>query len=99
MVTNEEWILNFNTAPEDQIDRILRGGIWRHPARRSISMSDEQHTIDVTIIRETEKAVLINDGTREEWLPRSQIEMEGPDPDGLMQLTAPEWILKDKGLI
>lgn len=54
------------------------------------------------IRRLSDKAVLIHDGTREAWIPKSQI--EDPQPDELeigehVELLLPEWIAKDKGLL
>ena len=43
--------------------------------------------------RETEKATLIFDGTKEVWLPKALVEIE----DG--EATMPEWLALDKGLI
>ena len=48
----------------------------------------------------TAKAVLIHDGAREAWIPKSQIE----DPDEFevgehTELLLPEWLAKAKGLI
>ena len=48
----------------------------------------------------TAKAVLIHDGAREAWIPKSQIE----DPDEFevgehIELLLPEWLAKAKGLI
>ena len=47
-------------------------------------------------------AILIHDGTREAWIPKSQI--EDPDPSDLevgqhVELLMAEWIAKEKGLI
>lgn len=98
-MTGEEWLANFFIAQEDRLDVILRGGIWKHPPRRLDMAQEREHTISVEIIHDTPDAVLVNDGDRQEWLPRSQVDLEGPDPDGLYNLTAPEWILKDRGLI
>ncbi len=44
--------------------------------------------------RETELAILIFDGDREAWIPKSQCEDNG---DGTFTMT--EWLAKDKGLI
>ena len=46
---------------------------------------------------ETAKAWLINDGTKDVWIPKSQSEIEG-DADRCV-ITIPEWLAKDKGLI
>ena len=55
---------------------------------------------EIEIIRETDKAILISDGTAQEWIPKSQLE---DDPDrrnnGLYLIIIPEWLAIDKGLI
>jgi hypothetical protein len=43
---------------------------------------------------ETEKAWLLHDGTKEAWVPKSQVER---NPDGTF--TMPVWLAKDKGFI
>ena len=53
-----------------------------------------------TVIHATDRAVLFNDGTRQEWIPISQIE----DPDRFaigetIDLLLPEWLAKEKGFI
>lgn len=46
---------------------------------------------------QTEKAIKLFDGTREAWLPISQIEVE-KNADGTVTVTLPEWLATDKGL-
>ena len=46
------------------------------------------------IVGETDKAWRINDGTKVEWVPKSQVEDNG---DGTF--TMPEWLAKEKGFI
>lgn len=66
-------------------------------------MSGPKTEISGEIRRETAQAVLFFDGTREVWLPKSQIKIE--DKDGfvlggkLIEVTLPEWLARDKGLI
>jgi RNase P/RNase MRP subunit p29 len=59
--------------------------------------------ISCTIVRETEKAVLIDDGTQQAWLPKSQVEIQydGPMLDGTPALvvTMPKRLAKEKELI
>lgn len=43
---------------------------------------------------ETEKAIRLFDGTKTEWVPKSQVEDNG---DGTF--TMPEWLAKEKGFI
>lgn len=56
--------------------------------------------ISVFLVSETDKAVLITDAEDEDavWLPKSQIEIE-EGGSGTHVVTAPEWLLHDKGLI
>ncbi len=52
------------------------------------------------IRRVTDKAVLIHDGTREAWIPRSQIEEPEEFEIGEhVEILMPKWLAKDKGLI
>lgn len=57
-----------------------------------------RHSINCSLERETEKAWLINDGTKDYWIPKSQDEMYRR-ADGTYDLFAEEWLLKAKGLI
>ena len=52
--------------------------------------------IDITaqVRGETERAYRIFDGTKTEWVPKSQVEK---NDDGTF--TMPEWLAKDKGFI
>ena len=54
-----------------------------------------------TLVHETERAVLVNDGTREVWLAKSTITSpkEFPEPGKNFELTLPEWLAEEKGLI
>lgn len=57
--------------------------------------------IDVQVLHETEKAVLVTDSVPENgvWLPRSKIEIEPTGFGGIYTVTLPEWLALDKGLI
>lgn len=62
-------------------------------------MAKELFDIVVKIKHRTEKAVLVTvDDDNEEWLPLSQIEVDD-NKDGTHTVTAPVWLLTDKGLI
>ena len=50
--------------------------------------------IAASIEVETERAFKLFDGTRSEWVPKSQVEQ---NDDGTF--TMPEWLAKDKGFI
>jgi len=58
-------------------------------------MSDAQ-LIDIAaeIKHETDRAYLLDDGTRKAWVPKSQVEDNG---DGTF--TMPEWLARDKEFI
>jgi DNA-directed RNA polymerase alpha subunit len=60
--------------------------------------------IDVMVQKhaETAKAVLVSDdGDREKavWIPLSQCEIAPSKSKDIFELTLPEWLAKDKGLI
>lgn len=60
--------------------------------------------IDITVqkLHETSQAVLVTEGTPEEgvWLPKSQIEIEENRMNSaLYDVSLPEWLAKEKGLI
>lgn len=51
---------------------------------------------------ETELAVLVSETGRGDdgvWLPKSEIEIAPASTHGLYDLTLPEWLAQDKGLI
>lgn len=53
------------------------------------------------IITTTLRAILVDDGDQEVWLPASQIDMESIEHnrDGTVTLMIPEWLASEKGLI
>lgn len=58
--------------------------------------------VSVTMKHETDRAILVLDGDREVWLPKSQVSIEGdefPEPGESAELFVPEWLAKEKGLI
>lgn len=64
-------------------------------------MKSDLIDIDMQIFAETAKAVLMSDTGRKEnavWLPKSQIEYDQASI-GMVQVTMPEWLAKEKGLI
>ena len=64
-------------------------------------MKSDVIDIDVQLLHETEKAVLVTDSVPEKgiWLPRSKIEIEETGIGGIHTVTLPEWLALDKGLI
>jgi hypothetical protein len=65
-------------------------------------MKDENGTTYIeicgTVVARTPDAVLLNDGSREEWVPESQIEDEQTDR-GITTLLMPEWLAVKKGFV
>ena len=62
-------------------------------------MSDERVEIFGTIIHETDKAILLNDGDREVWLPISQISYSGGGVGDDVIVEMEEWLAIDKNLV
>lgn len=56
--------------------------------------------ITVILVRETERAILVTDGDLSDavWLPKSQVEVEEAR-DGLVDITLPEWLAIERGLV
>lgn len=63
-------------------------------------MSYKSDLIDlkVELKKETPKAWLVHDGDREVWIPKSECELE-KDRNNMYDLTIPEWLAMEKGLI
>lgn len=55
-------------------------------------------SISCRLVRETQKAWLIDTGDTEVWFPKSQGELYRA-ADGTYDLFGEEWLLKEKGLI
>lgn len=55
---------------------------------------DELFDLAAEVRGETEKALRLHDGTRTEWVPKSQVEDNG---DGTF--TMPMWLARDKGFV
>jgi hypothetical protein len=65
---------------------------------------NDQHEIEVCFLHQTENAILVNDdGNLKDgvWLPKSQIGWEADEyaRGEMITVTAPEWLLKAKGLL
>jgi hypothetical protein len=57
--------------------------------------------VEVTgvIRRETDAAILFDDGTEQVWIPKSQIDTTEELGGGLAEITIPEWLAIKKGLV
>ncbi len=63
-------------------------------------MASELTDITAKLVHQTGKAILINDGDEDIWLPLSMIEFVTTDASkGIVEVTLPLWLAKDKGLI
>ena len=57
------------------------------------------------LVAETDMAILVDDGDTREWLPKSQIEFERQGPQSpsterdTLIVTAPQWLLEEKGFV
>ncbi len=78
------------------------GGFPNRPHRLpGAAMSGPVTDIDVQLLHETDRAVLVTLDVPENgvWLPKSQVEIEESGIEGIMTVTLPEWLALDKGLI
>lgn len=57
------------------------------------------YDFEARILRETEKAVLVTDGDKEAWLPKRAAEISEPDMDGVVEITIPQDLAEEKGLV
>ncbi len=47
---------------------------------------------------ENDKAIIFNDGTKDYWLPKSQVEIHDLE-DGKVEVTVPYWLAYQRGMI
>lgn len=64
-------------------------------------MKSDLYDITVEKLAETSAAVLVHDGDKSKAvrLPKSQIEIEAAEVGDLYVVTAPEWLLIERGLV
>lgn len=64
--------------------------------RRVATVAEDRDMVEIAgeIVRETDAAILFDDGTQKVWLPLSQIEI---NDDGTVSM--PEWLAMEKELI
>ena len=48
---------------------------------------------------ETDRAILVSDGDAKVWLAKSQCEHSPANERGIVQVTLPEWLATEKGLV
>lgn len=78
----DEW-----TIPEDDEE-----GSNGHKSNSRKSDGDKVVVIKATVVHETEKAYRLNDGTKEVWVPKSEVEQYDDGTFGM-----PEWLRHKKG--
>lgn len=61
-------------------------------------MDRNDYEFTAKIDRETDLSYRVHDGERFHWLPKSQIKIE-KGLDDMAEITVPEWLAKEKGLI
>jgi len=66
--------------------------------KRISSVSMDYIEIDGVVKAVTEKAILFSDGTREVWIPKSQLE-DMEIKHGVAMITIPEWLAIEKELV
>ena len=62
-------------------------------------MRSDLYDLMVEIKAQTNTQILVSDGQREAWLPKSEVEIEPSEIGGIHIVTAPEWLLMDRGLV
>lgn len=55
--------------------------------------------IAVDVVAETQKAMLVNDGKQDVWIPRSQIKDYCEEKGKVTSIFITEWLATEKGLI
>jgi hypothetical protein len=55
--------------------------------------------ISCLILSETDKAVRIDDGERQAWVPLSQVEIERVPGSSTAVVTMPVWLATEKGFV
>lgn len=55
--------------------------------------------ISVTLVHKTERAILVEDGDQEVWLPKSQIKFDAANAGETISVELPEWLAMKNGLI
>lgn len=68
--------------------------VFRHAWSEDSDLAGKVEVLG-TIVQQTDKAVLLSDGTQQQWLPKSKIKIV-EDKGGLVEVTMPEWLAKEK---
>lgn len=60
-------------------------------------MAKELVDLELTLMHETDKAYLVSDGSKQNWLPKSMVEMDSVGTQKVFIM--PEWLAIEKGLV
>ncbi len=71
----------------------------RKKARALPRPEPEMYTVCGDIIQETEDAIMLMCAGEKVWLPKSQIEYVGERDDTNVEVTLPDWLADDQGLV
>ena len=63
------------------------------------SPQPKQVEIEVRIVSATDKALLVSDGKREAWIPRSQITDYCEENGQITSIFISQWLAETKGLV
>jgi hypothetical protein len=78
----------------------MRAKSWEMDEEGVAEGNYKSDLVDITckLIHQTERAILINDGTKEVWIAKTHVEVT-PIKDRLVEVTMPEWLAHREGLI
>lgn len=66
-------------------------------------MEKRHNIIELVVLKkhETEAALLVHNDLEDKgiWLPKSQVEVSHEDEEGFIEISLPEWLATEKGLI
>lgn len=82
------------------MDRELQFATLRR-VKSNMAKNEENHNITGTIMRQSEKAILLDVEDIEAWLPKSQISLVDGDAEvgATVTLSVPDWLARDKGFV
>lgn len=83
----------------DFADDMLKA-LMLYPREDDVDDSRDPIDVDIELIRETEKAVLVTDGDKDVWLPKSRISLpKDREEGGTYTIQVETWLAMEKGLI
>ena len=91
-------------APNQPHDLVEDAAGVEKEEQEACGMSRETYDFTVDVTAATDKAIRINDGAEEQWLPKSQVEcltkpLDHIEEGDQVHIMIQEWLAKKKGLI